>query len=93
MRSPIWSSDQQYDDDFDTACATSSDCTPFAISFLRDRIGFCWHQHKGYIQADGVAPLSWIDFKAFLRKNLGDFRAFVDSNWSRVKRDSQYQLE
>lgn len=58
-------SDQQYDDDFDTAGATSSDCTPFAISFICDKIGSCWHQHKGYIQAYGVTPLSWIDFKAF----------------------------
>ena len=31
--------------------------------------------------------------KSFLRKNLGNSRAFVASTWSKFKRDSQYQLE
>ena len=31
--------------------------------------------------------LSWPAFKAFLRKNHGDSRAFVDIIWSRVKWD------
>lgn len=35
----------------------------------------------------------WTKFKAFLRKNIKDSRAFVDSIWSKLKRDSQYQLE
>ena len=37
--------------------------------------------------------MTWLEFKEFLRKNLGDFRAFVDSVWKKVKRDSQYQDE
>ncbi len=37
--------------------------------------------------------MSWVEFKAFLRRNLGDSRAFVDSTWSKVKRDYQYQQE
>lgn len=37
--------------------------------------------------------MSWDDFKAFLRKNLGDSKAFVDLIWSRIKRDFQYQQE
>ena len=37
--------------------------------------------------------MTWAKFKTFLRKNLGDSWAFVDSIWSKLKRDSQYQLE
>lgn len=29
-------------------------------------------------------PLTWPEFKTFLRKNLGDFRAFIDSIKSRA---------
>ena len=35
--------------------------------------------------------MTWAEFKDFLRKNLGDSRAFVNSIWKRVKRNSQYQ--
>ena len=84
---------QQCEDHFDTAGATGSNRTPFAASFLRGRISFRWHQHKRRSQGEEVGPLSWIEFKAFLRKNLGDSRAFVDATWSRIKRDSQYQQE
>ena len=35
--------------------------------------------------------MTWVEFKGFLRKNLGDFRVFVNSIWKKVKRDSQYQ--
>ena len=79
---------QQCKDHFDTAGATGSNRTPFAASFLCGQISFRWHQHKRRGQ---VGPLPWIDFKAFLQKNLGDSRAFVDTTWSRVKRDSQFQ--
>ena len=41
----------------------------------------------------GAVSLKWPEFKTFLRKNLGDSRAFIDSSWSRVKRNSQYLLE
>ena len=37
--------------------------------------------------------MTWIEFKDFLRKNLGDSRAFVDSIWKKVKRNFQYQNE
>ena len=33
----------------------------------------------------------WVKFKNFLRKNLWDSRAFVDSIWKKIKRDLQYQ--
>lgn len=35
----------------------------------------------------------WTKFKAFLWKTLRDSRAFVDSIWSKLKRDSKYQLK
>ena len=34
--------------------------------------------------------MTWVKFKDFFRKNLRDSRAFVDSIWKKVKRDSQY---
>ena len=35
----------------------------------------------------------WSDFKTFLRKDLESSQAFIDSIWSKFRRDSQYQLE
>ena len=35
----------------------------------------------------------WAEFKDFLRKNLGDDRAFANSICSKFKRDTQYQAE
>ena len=37
--------------------------------------------------------MTWAKFKAFFQKNLGDSRAFMDSIWSKLKQDSQYQLK
>ena len=36
-------------------------------------------------------PMTWQEFKDFFQKNLGDSRAFVNSIWSKIKRNSQYQ--
>lgn len=62
---------QQCEDHFDTARATGPNRTPFASSFLCGRINFRWHQHKRRTQGETVVSVSWIDFKAFLRKSLG----------------------
>ena len=82
---------QQCEDHFATAGTTGFNRTPFAALFLRDRISFRWHQHK--LRSQAVAPLPWVEFKAFLRKSFGDSRSFVDTIWSRIKRDFQYQQE
>ena len=37
--------------------------------------------------------MTWAEFKGFLRKNLGDDRAFANSICSKFRRDSQYQAE
>ena len=35
--------------------------------------------------------MTWPEFKNFFWKNLGDYKAFVDGIWSKIKRDFQYQ--
>ncbi len=81
---------QQYEDHFATCGAIGPNRIPFAASFLRDRINFRWQQHKRKLEAESSVPISWDEFKAFLRRALGDSRAFVDSYWTKIKRDSQY---
>ncbi len=79
---------QQYEDHFATYGATRPNQIPFATSFLRDRINFRWQQHKWKLETESSVPISWDEFKAFLRKALGDSRAFVDSYWTKIRRDS-----
>ena len=81
---------QQCKNHFDIAGTTQLDRTSFAASFLCERISFRQHQYKCRGQ---VRSLPLIDFKAFLQRNLGDSQAFVDTTWSRVKCDSQFQQE
>ena len=84
---------QQYEDHFETAGAKGHKRVPFAASFLKDRILFRWQQHKNRIERDMAAPLTWDKFKAFVTKSLGESTAFVDNIWSKIRRESQYQLE
>ena len=44
-------------------------------------------------EAKSTVPITWEKFKTFLYQSLGDSRAFVDSYWAKIKRDSQYQQE
>ena len=37
--------------------------------------------------------MTWVEFKNFLRKNLGDNRTFANSICSKLKKNSQYQIE
>ena len=83
---------QQCEDHFETSRATGTNRTPFAASFLRGNISVRWTQFKRR-RGGEVAPITWTEFKAFLRKNLGESKSFVDSIWKKLKRDSQYQLE
>ena len=83
----------QCEDYFATAGARGANRIPFAASFLRDRISFRWQQYKRKQNADSSVPVTWDEFKAFLRRSLGDSRAFVNTIWSKIKRDSQYQQE
>ncbi len=82
---------QQCEDHFATCGATGPNQIPFAASFLWDQINFRWQQYKRKLEAESLVPISWDEFKAFFRKALGDSRAFVDSYWTKIRRDSQYQ--
>ena len=83
---------QQCEDHFETSRATETNQTPFAASFLRGNISVRWTQFKRR-RGGEVAPITWPEFKAFLWKNLGESKSFVNSIWKKLKRDSQYQLE
>ncbi len=37
--------------------------------------------------------MTWDEFKAFLRKNLGESKAFVGYVWNKLRGDTQYPLE
>ncbi len=37
--------------------------------------------------------MTWDEFKAFLRKSLGESNAFVGHVWSKLRGDAQHQLE
>ena len=43
-----------------------------------------------YRQVEEVVPITWTEFKVFLRKNLGESKSFVDSIKKKLERDSQY---
>ena len=82
---------QQCEDYFETSSATGTNRTPFAASFLRGSISLRWAQHKR--RHESATLITWSEFKAFLQKDLGSSQAFIDSIWSKFKKDSQYQLE
>ncbi len=84
---------QQCEDHFAICGATGPNRIPFAAFFFRDQINFRWQQHKRKLESESSVPISWDEFKAFLRKALGDSRAFVDSYWTKIRRNSQYQQE
>ncbi len=37
--------------------------------------------------------MTWNEFKAFLRKSLGESNAFVGHVWNKLRGDAQHQLE
>ncbi len=82
---------QQCEDHFANCGATGPNQIPFAAFFLRDGINFFWQQYKRKLEAESSFPISWDKFKMFLQKALEDSRAFVDSYWTKIRRDSQYQ--
>ena len=84
---------QKCEDYFVTAGATGPTQIPFAASFLRNRISFRWQQYKRRHDADTLVPVTWDEFKVFLRRSLSDSQTFVDAYWGKIKKDSQYQLE
>lgn len=84
---------QQYKDHFATAGATGQNWVPFATTFLKDRALYRRQQHKRKIEGTTTRPITWEEFKACLRRSLGESWAFVDTIWNKIRRASQYQLE
>ena len=82
---------QQFEDYLKTSGATKINRISFAAIFLRGSISLRWAQHKYcYKRATFIRQLK---FKAFLQKDLVSCQAFIDSIWSKFKKDFQYQLE
>ena len=79
---------QQCDDYFETIGATGTNRTPFVVFFFCGSISVCWTQYKRRYRGKELIPITWTVFKAFLRKNLGQSKSFVDSIWKKLKRDS-----
>ena len=82
---------QQCENYFATTGTKGPNRIPFAASFLRNRINFRWQQYKRKYEVESTIVITWKEFKTFLCRSLGDFQAFVNSYWTKTKRDSQYQ--
>ena len=79
---------QQYENHFETSDATGMNHTLFAALFFRVSISLRWTQHK--CRHKSTTPITWSELKAFLREDLGNSQAFINSIWSKFRRDSQY---
>ena len=84
---------QQCEDHFAMARATGSNHIPCATTFLCGTINLRWTQYNRHHQGKGVVSITWVEFKVFPPKNLEESRSFIDSIWSKLKKDLQYQLE
>ena len=60
---------QQCEEHFEISGATGMNRTPIAASFLRGSISIRWAQYKR--RHKSTTPITWSDFKTFLRKDLG----------------------
>ena len=77
---------QKYEDYFKNSGITGMNHTPFAASFLHGSISLRWAQYKCHHKS--ATFITWLEFKALLRKDLRSFQAFIDSIWSKFRRDS-----
>ncbi len=84
---------QQCKDYFEVAGLLGHKCVSFAAGFLKDRILNRWQQHKTRMQRNRLTPVTWDEFKAFLRKSLGESNAFIGHVWSKLRGDAEHQLE
>ena len=82
-----WEGPKNCKDYFDTTGAIGINHTWFATSFLCNKISFCWH--KCTYQSQELALLSWVEFKAFFQKSLGNSKVSVYTTWSCIRQDSQ----
>ena len=82
---------QQCEDYFKTSSVIRMNCTFFATTIFRGTVNLRWAQHKR--RQKSATLITWPEFKNFFQKDLGDSQAFIDSIWSKFRKDSQYQLE
>ncbi len=68
---------QQCKDHFEVAESLGHKHVSFAPGFLKNCILNWWQQHKTCIQRNQLTSMTWDEFKAFLRKNLGESNTFV----------------
>ena len=68
---------QQCEDYFEILGATGMNHILFATTFLRSLIRPKWAQHKQ--RHERATLITWSEFKAFLRKDLGSLQAFIDN--------------
>ena len=64
---------------FETVRATRANRTLFTVFFLCENINVRWAQFKRCNRGKELTPITWTEFKAFLRKNLGEFKSFIDN--------------
>ena len=70
---------QQCEDYFAIKEITESIQISYAASFFRDWISFRLQQYKRRHNTNTPVPVTWDKFKAFFRRNLGDFQVFMDT--------------
>ena len=84
---------QQWKDYFATVGATGPNQVPFTAIFLVDIALFRWQQLQYIIEAKTNVFISWEGFKALFCQNLGKSKAFVDTIWSIIRKNSQHQFK
>ena len=47
-------------------------------------------QYQRCHQGEELIPITWIEFKTFLQKDLGESKSFIDIIWRKLKWDFQY---
>lgn len=75
---------QQCEDYFETVEVKGHRHIPFATSFLKEKILFCRQQYKSKIKQDSTVLLIWDEFKAFLKKALGNLLLLWTASGARL---------
>ena len=84
---------QKCKDHFTSAGSIGSNRVPFGAIFLKNTALFRWRQLQRKIEDQTNVLISWKGFKAFICESLGESKAFVNTVWSTIRKDSQHQLK
>ena len=77
---------QQCEDYFKTSGTIRMNCTAFVALFFRSSMNIRCAQYKHRYKS--ATPITWSIFKAFFQKDLGSSQTFIDSIWSKFRRNS-----